>query len=215
MNNLIRLPHRKQSRWSFSSFHEIRQRITRFIILEVFFLNFLPLSVQFKEIQSIMLYWNTLYLSRLNYRLILLFSNYSNEKGNICHLVTLERRLLIVKPIQSARTIKTTKELPLNYLNSLSSPIRHDAEAISNLRISCSILEGRSRHLIVSFDNARAHNLWLCLVRVYYWTAMTVGEPCNYIIKKSINRSIQSKLISYWSQSISWTHVRRCLSLDG
>ena len=161
VNNLIRLPHRKQSRWSFSSFHEIRQRITRFIILEVFFLNFLPLSVQFKEIQSIMLYWNTLYLSRLNYRLILLFSNYSNEKGNICHLVTLERRLLIVKPIQSARTIKTTKQLPLNYLNSLSSPIRHDAEAISNLRISCSILEGRSRHLIVSFDNARAHNLWL------------------------------------------------------
>ena len=67
--------------------------------------------------------------------------NYSNEKVNICLLVTLKRRLLIVKPIQSARTIKTTKELPLNYLNSLSSPIRHEAEAISNLRISCSILE--------------------------------------------------------------------------
>ena len=161
-----------------------------------------------------MLYWNTLYLSRLNYKLILLFTNYPNQKVNTCHLVTLERRLLIVKPIQSARTIKTTKELPLNYLNSLSSPIRHEAEVISNLRISCSILERRSRHLIVSFDNGRAHNLWLCLVKVYYWTAMTVGEPCNYIIKKSINRSIH-KLISYWSQSISWTHVRRCLSLHG
>ena len=41
-----------------------------------------------------------------------------------CYLVTLERPLS-VKPIQLARTIKTTNRLQWKFLNSLSSPIRH------------------------------------------------------------------------------------------
>ena len=41
-----------------------------------------------------------------------------------CYLVTLERPLS-VKPIQLARTIKTTNRLQRKLLDSLSSPIRH------------------------------------------------------------------------------------------